>query len=130
MGGRGSFNKISDNIPIENRQYRQIGFLNGIKIIEGITIKNGRPPVMSNSANTVYAVWSSTAGRIKHVLFYKNHVLYKAVDLEGGNSHWHSVRIDPITFVIGRVSHDSRNIHELSASQWKLVKMLEKWKRR
>lgn len=130
MGGRGSFNKEAKSIPIENRQYTQIGSFNGIKIIDGITIKNGKPPVMSNTANTVYAVWSKNAKRIKHVLYYKDHVLYKAVDLDGAQSHWHKVYIDSTTGEIGRKTHDKDNIFALSPSQWKLVNTLNKWKKK
>lgn len=130
MGGRGSFDVINQCIPIENQQYTKIGSYNGIKIIEGITMKNGKPPVMSNTANTVYAVWSNTAGRIKHVLFYKNHVLVKAIDIDGDKSHWHNVYINSATGEIGRKTHDKKNTFDLSPSQWKLVNVLSKWKKK
>ncbi|MGN0222850.1 MAG: hypothetical protein ACI4AM_02360 [Muribaculaceae bacterium] len=128
MGGRGSFDFTTNSIPLENRQYVYLDSFNGIKIIKGITIKNGKPPVMSNTANTAYAVWSDTAARIKHILFYRDHILYKAIDIEGEDSHWHNVSIDSATGVIGRTTHNRKNTFEPSSSEWKLVKALEKWK--
>lgn len=129
MGGRGSFDHSSGTIPIEHREYVEIGTIEGIKIIEGISTKNGKTPVMSNSADTAYAVWSETAGKIKHVFYYKDHVLYKAIDLEGSKSHWHHVTVDKETGKIGRISHDPDNVKQLLASQWELVRTLERWRK-
>jgi hypothetical protein len=130
MGGRGSYDHSAECIPIEKREYVQIGSFNGIKILEGITIKNGKPPVMSNTADTVYAIWSDTAKCIKSVLYYKNHVLYKAIDIVGEKSHWHNVKINASTGEIGRKTHDHQNFHELSETQWKLVNQLMEWKKK
>lgn len=129
MGGRGSYDPKTGTIPVENRKYRQIGTFNGIKIIESDHFKNGKPPVMSNTKNTAYAVWSNTAGRIKHVLFYKNHVLTKTIDLDGSKSHWHNVKVNK-DGEIGRIPHDPENVFKPSASQWKLIKALTKWRKK
>lgn len=87
IGGRGAFDISSQCIPLERRQYHQIGSHNGIKIIEGITINNAKTPVMSNTANTAYAIWSQNANRITSILFYRNHILYKQIDVDASNSH-------------------------------------------
>lgn len=130
MGGRGAFNHKAGFIPVENRRYKQIGEFNGIKIIDSDTIKNGKTPVMSNTANTAYAIWSQTAGRIKSILFYKKHILYKEIDIMGTKSHWHNVSVDKTTGEIGRTTHDKSNTFKLSKSQWKLVKVLSKWRKK
>ena len=127
MGGRGSFDKTTMSIPVENRKYKTLDVVDGIKIIEDFESGNGKTPVMSNSADTVYAVWSQSAGRIKHIFYFKNHVLYYAIDLEGKNSHAHNVFINPKTGEIGRKTHSKDNRHELSTQEWHIVKKLEKW---
>ncbi|MBQ8655848.1 MAG: hypothetical protein IJ527_02135 [Prevotella sp.] len=127
MGGRGSFDKATMSIPVEKRKYKTLDVVDGIKIIEDFESSNGKTPVMSNTANTIYAVWSGTAGRIKHIFYYKNHVLYYSIDLEGKNSHAHNVYVDPKTGKIGRKTHSNGNHLELSTKEWNLVKKLEKW---
>lgn len=129
MGSRGAYDRASQSIPIERREYITIGSYKNIKIIEGITTTNGKTPVMSNSANTVYAVYSQDAGRIKHVFIYKNHILVKAIDLEGDKSHWHNVTINPQTGEIGRSPHAKLNSFEPTKGMWALIHALEKWKK-
>lgn len=129
MGGRGTFDHASQSIPLENREYTPIGKYGNISIIEGITTTNGKTPVMSNSANSVYAVYSQDAGRIKHIFYYENHILKKAIDLEGSKSHWHKVSFDPATGQIGRLSHDKGNFFKPDDEMWKLIKTLSKWKK-
>lgn len=129
MGGRGSFDHASQSIPLENRDYTLLGKYENISIIEGITTKNGKTPVLSNSANSVYAVYSQDAGRIKHVFYYENHILKKAIDLVGSKSHWHNVSYDPKTGQIGRLSHDENNVFKPDAEMWKLINDLRKWKK-
>lgn len=129
MGGRGSFDVRSGSISVENRMCHQIGEYNGIKILDSDHFKNGRPPVMSNTKNTAYAIWSSTAGRIKQVLFYKNHIPYKQIDIQGSLSHWHKVKVGT-DGEIGRISHDSENVFKPTKSQWKLIKALSKWRKK
>ena len=88
MGGRGSFDKATMSIPVEKRKYKTLDVVDGIKIIEDFESGNGKTPVMSNTADTVYAVWSESAGRIKHIFYYKDHVLYYSIDLEGKKYFW------------------------------------------
>lgn len=130
MGGRGSFDHTLQSIPLEKREYTPLGKFGNISIIEGITTTNGKTPVMSNSANSVYAVYSQTAGRIKHVFYYENHILKKAIDLEGSNSHWHYVKVDPQTGKIGRITHEKGNAFKPDAEMWKLINDLSKWRKR
>lgn len=130
MGGRGSFDKATMSIPVEKRKYKTLDVMDGIKIIEDFESGNGKTPVMSNTADTVYAVWSESAGRIKHIFYYKNHVLYYSIDLEGKNSHAHKVYMDPKTGEIGRKTHDKKNHLELSPKEWIIVGKLEKWKKK
>ena len=129
MGGRGSFDKSTQSIPIENRKYRTLAIVDGVKIIEDVESGNGKTPVMSNSADAVYAVYSQSAGRIKHIFFYKDHILRYAIDIEGNDSHAHKVFVDPKTGEIGRKTHGADNRLKLTAEEWKLVKTLEKWKK-
>ena len=130
MGGRGSFDKATMSIPVEKRKYKTLDVVDGIKIIEDFESGNGKTPVMSNTADTVYAVWSGSAGRIKHIFYYKNHVLNYSIDLEGKNSHAHNVYVDPRTGEIGRKTHDKKNRLELSPKEWIIVNKLEKWKKK
>jgi len=127
MGGRGSFDKATMSIPVEKRKYKTLDVVDGIKVIEDFESGNGKTPVMSNTANTVYAVWSESAKRIKHIFYYKNHVLYYSIDLEGKNSHAHKVFVNPKTGEIGRKTHSKDNYLELSAKEWNLVNKFEKW---
>ena len=129
MGGRGSFDESTMSIPVENRKYETHDVIDGIRIISDFESGNGKTPVMSNSADAKYAVYSKSAGRIKHIFFYKNHVLYYAIDLEGVKSHSHYVEINPKTGEIGRKTHSKGNHHELSAKEWNLVKKFEEWKK-
>ena len=130
MGGRGSFDKATMSIPVENRKYKTLDVVDGIKIIEDFESGNGKTPVMSNSANTIYAVWSGSAGRIKHIYYYKDHYLYYAIDLDGNKSHAHKVFVDPKTGIIGRKTHDKTNIFELTSKEWNIVNKLSKWKKK
>lgn len=129
MGGRGSFDTKSESIPVENRKYQQIGKYNGITIIDSTHFKNGRSPVMSNTPNTAYAVWSQTAGRIKQVIFYKDHIPYKQIDIQGPSSHWHKIEVGS-DGQIGRISHDPDNVFKLSKSELKLIIALAKWRKK
>lgn len=130
MGGRGSFDKATMSIPVEKRKYKTLDVVDGIKVIEDFESGNGKTPVMSNTADTVYAVWSESAGRIKHIFYYKNHVLYYSIDLEGKNSHAHHVFVNPKTGDIGRKTHSKDNYLELSAQEWNLVNKFSQWKKK
>lgn len=115
------------SIPVENRKYKTLDVVDGIKIIEDFETKNGKTPVMSKTADTVYAIWSQSAGRIKHIFYYKNHVLYYAIDMEGKNSHAHNVYVNTKTGEIGRKTHSKENYLKLSTKEWYIVNKLEKW---
>ncbi len=58
MGGRGTYDLESQSIPVENRKYITLDVIDGIKVIADYITKNGRTPVLSNTADTVYAVYS------------------------------------------------------------------------
>ena len=130
MGGRGSFDKATMSIPVQNRKYKTLDVVDGIKIIEDFESGNGKTPVMSNTANTVYAVWSKSAGRIKHIFYYKDHFLYYAIDMEGKNSHSHNVFVNHKTGIIGRKTHKKSNIFELKPEEWIIVNKLAKWQKK
>ena len=127
MGGRGAFDICTMSIPVENRKYKTLAVVDGIKIIEDFESGNGKTPVMSNTANTVYAVWSEAAKRIKHIFYYKDHVLYYVIDLEGKNSHSHKVYVNSETGEIGRKTHDKSNTFALSPKEWNIVNKLTTW---
>lgn len=128
MGGRGAVDPETDRIPLDKRRYVQIGTANGLKVIEDPVAKNGKTPVMSNTPNTAYAVYSQKAGRIKHVFFYKNHVLKIAIDLDDAGPHWHKVFLNP-DGTIGRKTHDKSNTFQLKPNQLKYIKGLYTWKK-
>lgn len=130
MGRRGDFDKATRSIPVENRKYRTIEVVDGIKVIEDYETGNGKTPVMSNTADTVYAVYSESAGRIKHVFYYKDHVLVYAIDIEGSKSHSHKVYINKDTGAIGRETHSKNNTFELTKKEWNLVNKLRQWKKK
>ena len=130
MGGRGSFDYSTMTIPVQNRKYKTLDVVDGIKVIEDFESGNGKTPVMSNTADTVYAVWSQSAGRIKHIFYYKDHVLYYAIDLDGDKSHAHHVYVNPKTGEIGRKTHGKDNTLELSPNEWKLVNKFGAWKKK
>lgn len=130
MGGRGSFDEATMSIPVQNRKYKTLDVVDGIKIIEDFESGNGKTPVMSNTADTVYAVWSKSAGRIKHIFYYKDHFLYYAIDLEGKKSHSHKVFVDHKTGIIGRKTHDKSNRFDLNPKEWNIVNKLSIWKKK
>lgn len=131
MGGRGSFDTETQSIPVENRKYKELDVIDGIKVIEHTEIKNGPTPVMSNTANTVYAVYSGTAKRIAHVFFYEDHVLKYMIDIEDGDkSHSHKMFINKETGEIGRKSHSKKNEFVLTNEEKELVKRLKQWKKK
>lgn len=129
MGGRGSFDKDTQSIPLENREYTEIGRIGDIKVIEGISTLNGKTPVMSNSASSIYGVYSQKAGRIKHIFYYENHILVKAIDIDGANSHWHQVSYNPETGQIGRLSHDPGNRFDPDSAMWNLINAVSRWRK-
>lgn len=129
MGGRGSFDETTMSIPVQNRKYKTLDVVDGIKIIEDFETLNGKTPVMSNTANTVYAVYSNKAGRIKHIFYYKDHILHYQIDIEGNKSHAHNVYVNPKTGEIGRKTHSKENYFELNQNQWNIVNNLAKWKK-
>lgn len=66
---------------------------------------------------------------IKQVLFYKNHIPYKQIDIQGSHSHWHKVKVGA-DGEIGRISHDPENVFKPTKSQWKLINALSKWRKK
>lgn len=130
MGGRGSFDPKTQSIPVENRKYKELDVIDGVKVIEHTEIKNGPTPVMSNTENSTYAVYSDNAKRIKHVFFYEDHVLKYTIDIEGDKSHSHKVFIDKDSGKIGRETHCESNTFELTTKEWELVKKLMQWKKK
>ncbi len=69
------------------------------------------------------------AGRIKHLFFYKKHILKYCIDIEGDKSHGHKMFIDEKTGVINRESHSKDNIFPLTKKQWSLVNKFSTWKK-
>lgn len=129
MGGRGSYNYSTGSIPIENRFFEQIGMLDGIKVLRHKTNAGKSTPVMSNTANTAYAVFSKKENKITSLYFYKNHTLYRSVDIEdNGHAHAHHWEYNPKTGIITRKRHDSSNIFPLTSKETNLVNNARKWK--
>lgn len=128
MGGRGAIDPEMDIIPIDKRRFVQIGVANGLKVIEDPVAKNGKTPLLSNTPDTAYAVYSQKAHRIKHVFFYKNHILKIAIDLDDSGPHWHKVFFNK-DGTIGRKTHDSNNTFPLKPNQWSYIKGLYTWKK-
>lgn len=130
MGGRGAFNPNygrTGGIPLDQRIYSCIGYLEHIKIIQCDKISNNPTTTFSNTANTTYYSYSKENHRIEHIYYFKNHKLVKSVDFnEGAKPHAHYWN----NGIPGRKRHDKHNIHELSARDTRLLNAALEYNRR
>ena len=121
MGGRGAFNPNfgrTGGIPLDQRIYSCIGYLEHIKIIQCDKISNNPTTTFSNTANTTYYSYSKENRRIEHIYYFKNHKLVKSVDFnEGVRPHAHYWN----NGIPGRKRHDRHNTHELSVRDTRLL---------
>ncbi len=80
MGGRNSYSASSKSIV--TKQYKTIGFDGKMTYLES-TIDRAKDPIRSNSPNPIYVVVDND-GTPKTIYFYKNHKVYKSIDLKHG----------------------------------------------
>lgn len=118
MGGRGNFLRSgSKGISLEEREWQSIGRLDGIKLIVNTNEekKNAAQPTYSNTANTKYFTVSGNSGKIKQISYYKNHEIYRSVDIDmSGRGKHHAHIWDKGKGA--RVSHDPS--HKVPLSAW------------
>jgi len=127
MGSRGAFDSnygSAGGIPPSARQFFVMGVLGDVKVLVSNTAPNGPTITYSNSENTIYFSYSAKKQRIDKIFYYRNHKLVKSVDLYdklGPHVHyWHSG-------VVGRKSHDKKNIYPLSDQDEKLAQLAYKY---
>ncbi len=123
MGDRGSYASDygkSGGIPPENRKYSEVGVIGNIKVIQSDETKNNHTPTYSNTKNTTYYSYSKERDRIEGILYYRNHRLVKSVDFgkEGEKPHVHYWSPSGM---VGRKTHDKRNLFKLSTRDKRLM---------
>ena len=127
MGGRGAFDCSigrTGGIPVKNREYKEIGRIGKVKIIQHTTKNNNPTPTYSNTANTTYFSYNKKTGKIDHIYYYRNHKLVKSVDFGKGEvPHAHYWN----TTVVGRKRHDSNNTRPLTDRDKRLMNNAKKW---
>lgn len=72
MGSRGAFDRSmgrTGGIPLGKREYKEIGKLGRIKIIQCETKRNNPTPTYSNTSNTTYYSYNKATGRIEHIYY-------------------------------------------------------------
>ena len=126
MGGRGAFERSGgQGIAKEEREYSTISQIGRIKVVQWDNGTNNRTITYSNTPNTTYYSYSKENGRIEHVYFYRDHRLYKSIDMKSGETpHVHYWREGQ---TVGRKSHDPNNHFELSGRDTRLVKQAQEW---
>ena len=127
MGGRGSFLKSGGRgIPIEDREYSTIGTLGRIKIVQWDKGTTNSTTVYSNTPNTTYYSFSKERNRIEKIYYFRNHRLRKSVDFEIDKNKPH-VHYWKNGEVVGRKSHDKKNMFPLDERDMRLYKQAMKW---
>lgn len=125
MGDRGAYSSDygkTGGIPLESRNYSEVGKIGKIKIIQSDKTSNNHTPTYSNTMNTTYFAYSKERDRIESIYYYRNHRLIKSVDFgkEGEIPHVHYWSPSGM---VGRKRHDKRNIFELKDRDKRLVKL-------
>ena len=124
MGGRGSYSADygkSGGIPLENREYSEVGRIGRIKVIQSDTTSNNRTPTLSNTKNTTYFAYSKERDRIEGIYYYRNHRLVRSVDFGKKKGEKPHVHYWSPSGIVGRKRHDKNNIFELSARDKRLM---------
>lgn len=78
MGGRNAYSASSKSI--ETKDFKTLGFDGKLTYIQSI-VNRAKDPVRSNSPNPIYVVVDSD-GTARSLYFYKNHKVYKSIDLK------------------------------------------------
>lgn len=127
MGGRGAFYKSGGSgIAKEYREYSTISQIGRIKVVIWEAGKNNATINFSNTPNTTYYSCSKERMRIEKIYFYRNHRLYKSIDLDidKGTPHVHYWKEGKS---VGRKSHDPNNVFQLSGRDARLVRQAQEW---
>lgn len=124
MGDRGSYSSSygkTGGIPLDNRNYSEVGKMGGIKVIQSDLTSNNHTPTYSNTMNTTYFAFSKERDRIEGIYYYRNHRLIKSVDFKDGETP-HAHYWSP-SGIVGRKRHDKRNVFELNDRDKRLMKI-------
>lgn len=129
MGDRGSYSLSygkTGGIPLDSRNYSEVGKIGNIKVIQSDKTSNNHTPTYSNTVNTTYFAYSKERDRIEGIYYYKNHRLIKSVDFgkEGEVPHVHYWSAFGMA---GRKRHDKRNIFELNDRDMRLVNLAKRF---
>ena len=150
MGGNGAYDEEWGGIPDAKREYIEMDTkINGHKILmQSSNPQHKSAPENSNSASPIYlcARVNEETGviQIHTVAFYSNHKLVKTIDLEydvNGNlkpfatttkkgkvkvtgTHSHNWDAND-KGIVGRKSHDPKNIHPVNINDGLLIKIVE-----
>ena len=124
MGGRGAYSADYGNsggIPIEKREYSEVGKIGNIKVIQSDETSNNRTPTYSNSKNTTYFAYSKERDRIEAIYYYRNHRLVRSVDFGKNMGETPHVHYWSPSGMVGRKRHDKRNVFELTKRDKRLM---------
>lgn len=127
MGGRGQFvASCGHGISEEYREYSTISQIGRIKVVQWDKGTNNATITYSNTPNTTYYAYSKERKRIEKIYFYRNHRLYKSIDLDidKGTPHVHYWKEGKS---VGRKSHDPNNVFSLSGRDERLVRQAQEW---
>jgi len=129
MGGRGAFEKSGmHGISEEHREYSTISQIGRIKVVQWDKGSNNKPMTYSNTPNTTYYSYSKEHHWIEKIFFYRNHRLYKSIDMKPGETpHVHYWKEGKS---VGRKSHDPNNVYPLSGRDKRLVIQAKTWNRK
>lgn len=129
MGGRGQFLASGGRgIAPDQRQYSTISQIGRIKVVQWDKGENNRTITYSNTPNTTYYSYHRKHERIEKIYFFRNHRLYKSIDLidkQGPHVHyWKEGKS------VGRKSHDPNNVFPLSGRDERLVRQALEWNKK
>jgi hypothetical protein len=127
MGGRAQWSPSlgkTGGIPLDQRNYSEIGLLGKISIIQCDVARNNPTPTYSNTANTTYYAYSKENKRIEHIYYYRNHKLIKSVDFKNNETpHAHYWN----TQMVGRKRHDKKNTFALTERDTRLMNLAKRY---
>lgn len=126
MGGRGAFEKSGGSgIAKEYREYSTISQIGRIKVVQWDKGINNKTINYSNTPNTTYYSYSTRYNRIEKIYFFRNHRLYKSIDMKLNETpHVHYWKEGKS---VGRKSHDPNNVFQLSGRDARLVRQAQDW---
>lgn len=127
MGGRNEYDLGLDKE--ENRKFREVGMIDGIKILKVKEEFSGRTPTptYSNTPNAQYVILDSS-NNIENFYFFDGHHLVRSVDFnneDGPHAHNWTMVDSPKGKTPGRKSHSKKNNLPLSAEEWNMYEKIK-----